>query len=90
MLGKPTVIKASDGEVVRLSVTSSTEIQSANLYYTSDTGPRSGRQWQSMAAKFENGSVIVPLPPKSANTWFIAVTDQRDAMVSSSVQFSKP
>ncbi|MCB1275321.1 PhoPQ-activated protein PqaA family protein [Prosthecobacter sp.] len=37
---------------------------------------------------FESYVITAPKPPADANTWFIAVTDERGAMVSTPVQFS--
>lgn len=75
-------------------------IKKAELHYTTDAGPRSKRQWKTLEAKvafsshngsgqsFTSGSTITaPTPPADANTWFISVTDQRGAMVSTTVQF---
>ena len=62
-------------------------LKSATLHYTTEPGLRSKRVWQSLPAEFTPEAVIAPRPPADANTWFIALTDQRDAMVTSSVQF---
>lgn len=75
-------------------------IKTAELHYTTDTGPRSKRTWKTVAAKItwtgidsSGGSFIqsykitAPKPPDDANTWFINVTDERGAMVSTPVQF---
>jgi hypothetical protein len=37
----------------------------------------------------EEEAVTAPMPPAEANTWFMAVTDQRDAMVTTTIQFQK-
>jgi dienelactone hydrolase len=75
---------------VRMPYSSDLPLKSAELHYTTDTGPRSKRDWQSLSAKVADGMVIAPTPPAAANTWFIAVTDLRDAMVTSSIQFAQP
>lgn len=75
-----------DGGRVRLSIVSQVPLVSAELHMTSDQGLRSQRQWQSLPATIEGMSVVAPEPPDDANTWFIAVTDQRGAMVTSPVQ----
>jgi dienelactone hydrolase len=72
---------------VRLPVTSVTAIKEAVLHYTTDTGLRSKRKWQSVPAEIGAGVVTAPCPPADANTWFISLTDERGAMVTSSVQF---
>lgn len=75
-------------------------IKTAELHYTTDTGLRSKRTWKTVAAKVTwtgiNGSgasfnesykITAPKPPADANTWYVSVTDERDAMVSTPVQF---
>jgi dienelactone hydrolase len=77
------------------------KLKKAELIYTSDIGLRSKRAWQTIEARFVetgwNGSgpnmsityhITAPKPPADANTWFINVTDERGAMVSTPVQFS--
>lgn len=76
-----------DGDKIHMAYTSAVPLKSAALHYTTDTGLRSKRVWQSLPAEIENKVVTVAKPPAEANTWFIAVTDQRDAMVTSTVQF---
>ncbi|MCX6899465.1 MAG: alpha/beta fold hydrolase [Verrucomicrobia bacterium] len=83
--GKPSV----EGDHIRLPVKSVTAVKEASLHYTTDTGLRSKRKWQSLPAKIGEGVIIAPRPPADANTWFINVTDDRGAMVSSTVQFAK-
>ncbi len=82
--GRPT----TDAGEVRMPYESAVPLKSAELHYTTDTGLRSKRAWNSLPATISDGVVIAPEPPAEANTWFIAVTDQRDAMVTSSVQFA--
>jgi dienelactone hydrolase len=87
--GKPVI----EGDKVRLDCTGG-DIKSAKLHYTSDGGLRSKRTWQEIPAMIAGGSlgvtIAVPRPPANANTWFISVTDDRDAMVTTDVQFAKP
>ena len=84
--GKPVI----EGGHVRLSVTSATPIKEASLRYTADTGLRSKRKWQSIPAEIGTGVITAPCPPADANTWFISLTDDRGAMVTSTVQFANP
>lgn len=78
------------GEEVRVPVKSVVPIKSAELHFTTDGGLRSKRDWQSLPAKVETGLITAPTPPAEANTWFVSVTDERDAMVTTDVQFSPP
>ena len=89
------------GDVVKVAVTAAppTSWKIAELHYTTDDGPRSKRNWTSVPAEIstmdviESNSAIVwqtnevtaPKPPPEANTWFLTITDERDAMVSTVV-----
>ena len=83
--GKPSV---EDGQI-RVPVTSVTAIREACLHYTTDTGLRSKRNWQSIPAQIGSGVITCPCPPAAANTWFVSLTDERGAMVSTPVQFAR-
>jgi len=85
-LASPGELTVDDDKII-MTYTSAVPLKSAALHYTTDTGPRSKRVWQSLPAEIEDNFVKVAKPPAEANTWFIAVTDQRDAMVTSTVQF---
>ncbi len=68
-------------------------IKSATLHYTTDTGLQSKRQWQSVPAKHAASDVdsdeIHADVPKNATAWLLSVTDSRDAMITTPVQFSE-
>jgi dienelactone hydrolase len=83
VLGKPL---ERDGKVV-VSFRAETGVAKAQLHFTTDEGVRSKRVWRSMDADVQRGQVIAEMPPTAANTWFISVTDERGAMVSSEVFF---
>lgn len=71
----------------------------AELHYTTDGGPRSKRKWTAVAATIsppllisggvalQNNNITAPKPPAEANTWFLTITDERGATVSTTVQF---
>ena len=82
--GKPVV----RGETIEVVCESRTALKSAQLNYTTDSGLRSQRNWTTVQAKIEGKVITVPKPPPGANTWFITVVDERDAMVSTAVEFS--
>jgi len=84
--GKPGI----EGEKVRVTFTVTTALKSATLHYTTDDGVRSKRAWKEIPAVISADTVIAPRPPVDANTWFISATDDRDAMVTTDVQFAKP
>ena len=95
VVGKPVV----KGDAVEVSCSiENGQIKKAQLNYTTDSGLRSKREWKTVpaniAANSFNGGVsfsqsytiTAPKPPADANTWFISVTDGRDAMVSTEVR----
>ncbi|MDZ4402504.1 acetylxylan esterase [Prosthecobacter sp.] len=76
------------GDQFEVTCESATTLKKAELNYTSDTGLRSKREWKSIPAQINGNTITALKPPADANTWFITVTDERDAMVSTPVQFS--
>lgn len=84
VLNKPSMKE----DTVKVSCKSETALKQAELHYTTDTGTRSKRQWKSLPATIHATTITAPKPPAEANTWFISVTDERGAMVTSDVQFS--
>jgi len=81
VLSKPVI----EGDQVMVSVQSQTTLKKAELHFTTDAGPRSKRTWKSLPASTAGFGITAPKPPAEANTWFIAVTDERGAMVSTEV-----
>jgi len=71
---------------VRMGYKSVVPLRSAVLHYTADKGLRSSRGWHSLPAEITSDVVESPQPPAEANTWFIAVTDERGAMVTSGIK----
>ena len=82
--GSPVV----DSDKVRVECTSQTALKKAELNYTTDTGLRSARKWKSLPATINGTSITAPRPPAETNTWYLSITDERDAMVSTAVQFA--
>lgn len=96
ILGQPRI----EGDTVKVTVNSTppTKLKSAALHYTTDGGLRSKRAWITVPASIssdttESNSAVVtqvneisaPKPPANANTWYLSVTDERDAMVSTEI-----
>jgi hypothetical protein len=93
--GKPVI----EGGQVKLSCMSFTGVKKAELNYTVDGGLRSKREWTTVPATIGtsttlsggvlvyNTNITAPKPPANANTWYLTITDDRDAMVSTTVQF---
>ena len=82
------VSKAADGNV-KASYVAKVPLAKATLHFTSESGPRAKRKWQSIPARLSESAIVVRLP-EGANTWLLTATDERGAMVSSEVQFRAP
>ena len=74
-------------ETARADFKTTVPLKSAALHFTTDTGLRSARKWKSVPAKIADGEISATGLPAAANTWFITVTDQRGAVVSSPIRF---
>lgn len=79
--GKPEI----KGDNVEVTCQTSTALKGAKLNYTTDTGLRSKRKWTIVPATINGNVVTAPKPPADANTWYLTITDERDAMVSTIV-----
>jgi dienelactone hydrolase len=79
--GRPRV----EGDRVILRCESKTALKQAQLHYTADSGLRSKREWVTVTATIAGEEISAPKPPSDANTWFLSVTDERGAMVSTEV-----
>lgn len=77
-----------EGKVL-VDVEATVPVKECKLHFTEDSGLLVKRKWKSLPAKFEDGQVKSPAPPKKATIWLISVTDERGAMVSTEVQFAK-
>ncbi|MBI1373257.1 MAG: prolyl oligopeptidase family serine peptidase [Phycisphaera sp.] len=89
-LGTPEV---GDGRV-RLAVMSRVKLTKAEMHLTTDETPINKREWQTVAAEVKatgDGAyeVTCPAPPGDATVWFLAVTDERGAMVTTRVTITK-
>lgn len=99
VLDKPKI----EGDQVKVWCTNTppTKLKKAELHYTTDSGLRSKREWTTVPAiigtdildmnggiTMQTNAITAPKPPDGANTWYLSVTDERDAMVSTEVSFS--
>ncbi len=75
-------------EKVQAEVVTETTLTSASLHYTTDTGPINKRNWETKPATIDGDRVVVSKPPAESTLWFITVSDQRDAVVSSELVFA--
>jgi len=84
----PTILRPERvNEQVQARVRTKTNLVSAALHYTTETGPINKRQWQTVAGRVEGSHVTAKAPPEDATIWFLTVTDERGAIVSSELVF---
>lgn len=80
-------LTVSEGRV-RLPYEAARRVVRAQLHYTTDTGPRVKRNWQSLDAEVTPTEITCPSPPTQANTWFLSLTDEMGHQVSSEIRFA--
>ncbi len=73
---------------VHLSFESTTKIASAALHHTTSDLPINQRAWESTAAEIHSNEITVAAPPDDTTAWFLTITDERGAVVSSPVTIS--
>ncbi|MGB2864577.1 MAG: alpha/beta fold hydrolase [Sedimentisphaerales bacterium] len=76
-----------DGQV-RVKFKSKATPASANLHYTTGTMPINKLDWESMPARIEDNFIVSPAPPDETTIWFLTVTDNREAIMSSELVFT--
>ncbi len=83
MVSRPRIVN----DRVLAQVRPRTKLVEAALHYTTETGPINKRQWRTVPGRVDGSHIVVPAPPKEASIWFLTVTDERWAVVSSEVVF---
>jgi dienelactone hydrolase len=78
------------GDRVCAEVRTRTNLASAALHYTTDTGPINKRQWQTMPCRIDDNYIVARTPPPDTTLWFLTITDERYAVVSSELIFGPP
>lgn len=80
-------VHVSDDGTVTMPFQSETKVVQSALHFTTETGRRSKRKWQTIECMiFEDSIEATRLPPE-ANTWLVTLTDDRGTLVSSEVGF---
>jgi dienelactone hydrolase len=91
LLGAPVLPSVGEPQAergrIRLGCRGPQQITEAALHWTSDSGSINKRSWTTSKATVADNVVTCEAPPAEATAWFITVTDQRAATVSSSVTF---
>lgn len=80
-LGEPRI----DGGKVQLTCTSPLKVTQAALHLTTGDETINKREWLSQPANIDGQTIAADEPPANATAWFITVTDERGAIVSSRV-----
>jgi dienelactone hydrolase len=78
------------GDRVCAHVRSRTNLVSAALHYTIDSGPINQRQWQTVPCRIDSSYLVARTPPPETTVWFFTVTEERGAVVSSELVFGAP
>ena len=76
--------KIENGQV-RLNVQSTTKLKQALLHYTTDAEAINKRTWKTTNATIEGDKITADPAPSEATVWFLTVTDERDAIISSRI-----
>ncbi|WP_254506962.1 alpha/beta hydrolase family protein [Anatilimnocola floriformis] len=85
ILTKPGEPKLSDKEITCTCTGGLKKLIEAKLHYTTDTGPINKRSWKSVDAKINERTITAVAPPGDATVWFLTVTDELGATVSTRV-----
>lgn len=72
----------------RVRYSAARPLKSAALNFTTDSGPLLSRQWQSVAAEFDEQTIRSDDLPQNATIWFFSATDDLDGMTSTDVRFN--
>lgn len=80
-------METTDEGVVTAPFSAETKLVSAELHYTTATGLRKDREWQSIPAEVSEGKAVAKGLPTDANTWLMTLTDDRGAMVTTAAGF---
>lgn len=79
--GMPVVLQ----EMIRVPFASVVPVTGASMHFTTDLGARSKREWQTLQGTVDGQTASLPRPPAEANAWFVSLTDERGAMVTTPV-----
>ena len=89
ILTKPGEPKLEGKEVKCVCTGGSKKLLEAKLHYTTDAGPINKRSWKSSDAKIDGRTITAAAPPGDANVWFLTVTDELGATVSTRVMIKQ-
>jgi cephalosporin-C deacetylase-like acetyl esterase len=70
---------------IRVKCDGPVKLREAALHLTSDGGAINKRTWRTLAATIGDNVVVAEAPPADTTAWFMTVTDERGAIISSRV-----
>ncbi len=84
-------LQKNDKLNVNATVKSETKLVTAQLYYSTDAIPGNNkkRNWIKLPAEINQNRIRSKLPPQDTVVWFLTLVDERNAMVSSRLVFTK-
>ena len=68
---------------IEADVDAKTKLTKAEVFYTIQNAPNIDRKWSSIEARIQDVNIIAKAPPADIRIYFVTVTDERGAMVSS-------
>ncbi len=74
-----------EGDILKAAISSDTQVVSAHLNYTVDSGAWQQREWQMLPAELENSTLSATIPRQNFLSYFLTITDERGATVSSDI-----
>ncbi|MBC7816879.1 MAG: acylamino acid-releasing protein, partial [Planctomycetaceae bacterium] len=64
---------------------STIKLKQAALHYTTDGDAINKRTWKTTVATIDGSTITAESAPAEATVWFLTVTDERDAVISSRI-----
>jgi len=88
LLGDPALSPSQ----VTIDYRSDTPVVKGELHYTTGSEPINKRMWQTIPGELKDQRLTVAAPPKEATAWFLTITDDREATISSTIhiEFTLP
>ena len=82
VVARPVII---NGEL-KTTVMTETKLIEAKLHYTTVSHEQNReRNWETVKLKVDEHSISGPPPPEGTSVWYVAVRDERKAIVSSEI-----
>ncbi|MBI1348242.1 alpha/beta fold hydrolase [bacterium] len=73
------------GDIITAAWDSPTKLIKGELHFTTGTEPINKRTWETVAADLGDSMLTVKAPPGHTTAWFLTITDERQATISSPI-----